>query len=98
MRQPDGAVTTSTPIQYLEKIFQIPGLGTYFLTSVFERDYPVVTGVFVFYATLLVVLNLAVDLAYGALDPRLRPGREPGSVGRPGEGGGPGGRAARSPR
>jgi oligopeptide transport system permease protein len=56
----------------VEKIFQVPGLGTYFITSVAERDYPVVTGVFVFYAALLAVLNLAVDLAYGALDPRLR--------------------------
>ena len=55
----------------VEKIFQIPGLGTYFLTSVLERDYPVVTGVFVFYAALLVLLNLAVDLAYGVLDPRV---------------------------
>lgn len=56
----------------VEKIFQIPGLGTYFVTSVAERDYPVVTGVFVFYAALLVVLNLAVDLTYGLLDPRVR--------------------------
>jgi oligopeptide transport system permease protein len=56
----------------VEKIFQIPGLGTYFITSVLERDYPVVTGVFVFYAALLAALNLAVDLAYGVLDPRLR--------------------------
>jgi len=56
----------------VEKIFQIPGLGTYFLTSVADRDYPVVTGVFVFYAVVLVVLNLAVDVAHGALDPRVR--------------------------
>jgi oligopeptide transport system permease protein len=56
----------------VERIFQIPGLGTYFVTSVTDRDYPVVTGVFVFYAALLVVLNLAVDLAYGMLDPRTR--------------------------
>ncbi|HEY0478770.1 MAG TPA: ABC transporter permease [Kofleriaceae bacterium] len=56
----------------VEKIFQIPGLGTYFVTSVAERDYPVVTGVFVFYAALLALLNLVVDLAYGALDPRVR--------------------------
>jgi oligopeptide transport system permease protein len=55
----------------VEKIFQIPGLGSYFITSVLERDYPVVTGVFVFYAALLVVGNLAVDLAYGVLDPRV---------------------------
>lgn len=61
----------------VEKIFQIPGLGTYFITSVLERDYPVVTGVFVFYAALLVAGNLAVDLAYGALDPRVARARDP---------------------
>ena len=55
----------------VEKIFQIPGLGTYFITSVAERDYPVVTGVFVFYAALLVLLNLTVDVTYGVLDPRV---------------------------
>ena len=56
----------------VEKIFQIPGLGTYFVNSITDRDYPVLTGVFVFYAALLVVLNLLVDLAYGVLDPRVR--------------------------
>jgi oligopeptide transport system permease protein len=56
----------------VEKVFQIPGLGTYFVTSIADRDYPVLTGVFVFYATLVVLLNLAVDLAYGVLDPRAR--------------------------
>jgi oligopeptide transport system permease protein len=56
----------------VEKIFQIPGLGTYFIQSITNRDYPVLTGVFVFYATLIVLLNLAVDLAYGVLDPRAR--------------------------
>jgi oligopeptide transport system permease protein len=56
----------------VEKIFQIPGLGTYFVTSIADRDYPVTTGVFVFYAILIAVLNLAVDLAHGALDPRAR--------------------------
>lgn len=56
----------------VEKIFQIPGLGTYFVSSIADRDYPVLTGVFVFYATLVVVLNLAVDVAYGVLDPRAR--------------------------
>ncbi len=56
----------------VEKIFQIPGLGASFVDSITERDYPVLTGVFVFYAVLLVTLNLAVDLAYGWLDPRVR--------------------------
>ena len=56
----------------VERIFQIPGLGTYFVNSITDRDYPVLTGVFVFYAALLVLLNLAVDIAYGVLDPRVR--------------------------
>ena len=59
----------------VEKIFQIPGLGTYFITSITDRDYPVLTGVFVFYAAILVLLNLVVDLAYGVLDPRVREAR-----------------------
>ncbi len=59
----------------VEKIFQIPGLGTYFVNSITDRDYPVLTGVFVFYAALLVLLNLAVDIAYGILDPRVREAR-----------------------
>jgi ABC-type dipeptide/oligopeptide/nickel transport system permease component len=56
----------------VEKIFQIPGLGAYFLDAIVDRDYPVLTGVLVFYAVLLVLLNLAVDVTYGLLDPRIR--------------------------
>jgi ABC-type dipeptide/oligopeptide/nickel transport system permease component len=56
----------------VEKIFEIPGLGTYFINAIADRDSPVLVGVFVFYATLLVLLNLVVDIAYGVLDPRLR--------------------------
>jgi oligopeptide transport system permease protein len=59
----------------VEKIFQIPGLGTYFINSIASRDYPVLTGVFVFYALLLVTLNLVVDIVYGVLDPRIREAR-----------------------
>jgi oligopeptide transport system permease protein len=59
----------------VEKIFQIPGLGTYFIQSIASRDYPVLTGVFVFYATLLVILNFVVDIIYGVLDPRIREAR-----------------------
>jgi oligopeptide transport system permease protein len=56
----------------VETIFQIPGLGFYFVDSVTSRDYPVLTGLLVFYVGFLVVLNLAVDLLYGVLDPRIR--------------------------
>jgi oligopeptide transport system permease protein len=56
----------------VEKIFQVPGLGTYFIGSVVDRDYPVLTGIMVFYCLFLVALNTLVDLAYGLLDPRIR--------------------------
>ncbi|RMH42895.1 MAG: ABC transporter permease [Deltaproteobacteria bacterium] len=56
----------------VEKIFQIPGLGFYFVASITDRDDPVLTGVLVFYAVFLVALNLIVDIAYGILDPRIR--------------------------
>jgi oligopeptide transport system permease protein len=56
----------------IERIFQIPGLGTYFIQSIADRDYPVLTGVFVLYAVLIAGLSLIVDLAYGAIDPRAR--------------------------
>jgi peptide/nickel transport system permease protein/oligopeptide transport system permease protein len=56
----------------IEKIFQLPGLGFYFVASIADRDYPVLCGLLVFYSVFLVGLNLAVDLAYGLLDPRIR--------------------------
>jgi oligopeptide transport system permease protein len=56
----------------VEKIYQIPGLGFYFINSITDRDYPVLTGVLVFYSIFLVLMNLAVDIAYGFLDPRIR--------------------------
>jgi oligopeptide transport system permease protein len=56
----------------VEKIFQIPGLGFYFVSSISDRDYPVLLGILVFYSMFLVLLNLAVDIAYGVLDPRIR--------------------------
>jgi oligopeptide transport system permease protein len=62
----------------VEKIFQVPGLGFYFVNSIADRDYPVLTGVFLFYVSLVVVANLLVDLAHAALDPRVRSARSGG--------------------
>ena len=59
----------------VEKIFQIPGLGFYFVGSVSDRDYPVLTGLLVFYVAFLVLLNLVVDILYGVIDPRTRGAR-----------------------
>jgi oligopeptide transport system permease protein len=56
----------------VEQIFGIPGLGQFFVTGALNRDYTLVLGIVVFYAALIVVLNLLVDLLYAAVDPRIR--------------------------
>jgi oligopeptide transport system permease protein len=67
-----GIITGSVVI---ENIFQIPGLGRYFIQGGLNRDYTLVLGVVVFYGVLIILFNLVVDLAYGLLDPRIRAGR-----------------------
>jgi ABC-type dipeptide/oligopeptide/nickel transport system permease component len=59
----------------VETIFQIPGLGRTFVESIAQRDAPVLTGVFVFYAAIIVAIDTGVDLVLVALDPRLRGSR-----------------------
>jgi len=59
----------------IEKIFAIPGLGEHFVASIGNRDYTVILGVTVFYATLLVAVNLIVDILYCFIDPRIRLGK-----------------------
>ncbi len=56
----------------IEKIFGIPGLGQFFTTSVFNRDYTLIMGVTVFYAMVLIAMMLLVDVAYTLIDPRIR--------------------------
>jgi oligopeptide transport system permease protein len=56
----------------VEKIFAIPGLGRSFVDGAFNRDYTLVMGVVLFYASFLILFNLLVDVAYGLLDPRVR--------------------------
>lgn len=55
----------------VEKIFAIPGLGSYFIQGALDRDFTVVTGVVLFDAALLLLLNLIVDITYTFLDPRV---------------------------
>ena len=64
-----GIITGSVVI---ENIFGIPGLGKEFVTSILARDYNIVIGVFTFYAALVGLANLAVDVIYPLLDPRIR--------------------------
>jgi len=55
-----------------ETIFGIPGLGTYFVSSILNLDYPVILGTTVLYAFIVVFVNLLVDLFYAVLDPRIK--------------------------
>lgn len=65
-----AALTTGTFV--VERYFAVPGLGRYFITSITNRDYPVVMGTILLYALFLVVANMVVDITYAFLDPRIR--------------------------
>jgi peptide/nickel transport system permease protein len=56
----------------IEQVFNIPGVGRLIISAVLRRDYPVIQGVILLTAGVYVLVNLAVDLAYLALDPRIR--------------------------
>jgi len=56
----------------IENVFAIPGIGQLMLNSIFERDFPVVQGVTLVFAVMVVLLNLFADIAYATLDPRVR--------------------------
>ena len=55
----------------VEQTFQIPGLGKYFISSILNRDYPIIMATTVVLATLVILMNLAVDIAYKFVDPRI---------------------------
>ena len=63
-----GLVTGSFVIEY---IFSIPGMGRFFITAVTNRDYPLIMGVTLVYAVLIIIANTVVDLVYGWLDPSV---------------------------
>ncbi|MBX3071382.1 MAG: ABC transporter permease [Thermomicrobiales bacterium] len=59
----------------IENIFGAPGLGSSFVTSIGKRDYSMLVGVTIFYASLIALANILVDISYGFLDPRIRTSR-----------------------
>lgn len=65
-----AALVTGTFVA--EQVFAIPGMGRYFITSVNNRDYPVIMGTILLYASFLVFANFVVDIVYAWLDPRIR--------------------------
>jgi oligopeptide transport system permease protein len=65
-----AAILTGSVV--VEEVFGIPGLGQFFVRGALNRDYTLVLGIVIFYATLVIALNLIVDLLYGVIDPRVR--------------------------
>jgi oligopeptide transport system permease protein len=65
-----AAILTGSLI--VEEIFGIPGIGRYFIQGALNRDYTLVMGVVICYASLIILLNFLADIAYGLLDPRVR--------------------------
>jgi ABC-type dipeptide/oligopeptide/nickel transport system permease component len=57
---------------FVESIFRVPGMGRFFVESMTGRDYPMIMAVVLTYGAFLALMNLVVDLLYGALDPRIR--------------------------
>jgi len=65
-----ASVLTGTFV--IESIFNIPGLGKYFVMSIKDLDYTMISGTTVFYGALLILCTLVVDLLYGLIDPRIK--------------------------
>lgn len=65
-----AAILTGSVV--VEEVFGVPGIGQLFVRGALNRDYTLVLGVVVFYAALIVALNLIVDILYAAIDPRVR--------------------------
>jgi peptide/nickel transport system permease protein len=59
----------------VENVFTLPGIGDLAVSAIFNRDYPVIQGVVLVVATGFVLINIAVDILYAVLDPRIRVGR-----------------------
>ena len=56
----------------IEQIFQLPGMGRFFIQGALNRDYPLVLGIVIVYAVAVIILNMIVDLLYGVLDPKVK--------------------------
>lgn len=71
-----ASITTGSFV--MEQVFAIPGLGKYYIQSLYNRDYTMVLGITVFYAALLIGMILLVDILYGFVDPRVRLSKKKG--------------------
>lgn len=57
---------------FIEAIFRVPGLGSYWVTSTYERDYPMIIGLVILWAVLIAITYLITDILYVFIDPRVR--------------------------
>jgi ABC-type dipeptide/oligopeptide/nickel transport system permease component len=57
---------------FIEVVFGLPGLGRYFVQSSSNRDYPLVLGITIFWAVLIMLTYFITDVLYGIIDPRVR--------------------------
>ncbi|HET9014462.1 MAG TPA: ABC transporter permease, partial [Thermomicrobiaceae bacterium] len=65
-----AALVTGTII--IEEVFNVPGMGHLYITSIDARDYPVIMAVTLLYALFIIVGNMLVDITYGLIDPRIK--------------------------
>ncbi len=65
-----AALLTGTFI--IEKLFSVPGLGRYFVSAINDRDYSVTLGLTLFVGTLIIIVNIIVDIMYAVIDPRVK--------------------------
>ncbi|MBA4493730.1 ABC transporter permease [Paenactinomyces guangxiensis] len=66
------AINIITGSMVVEVIFALPGIGQYFVTSIFSNDYTVIMGTTIFYSVLIILTIFIVDILYGIIDPRIR--------------------------
>ena len=69
---PTPGPRTATPFLVLTPLILVPGMGRFFVLSMTGRDYPMIMAVVLLYGVFLTLMNLAVDLLYGFIDPRIR--------------------------
>ncbi|MBI4047355.1 MAG: ABC transporter permease, partial [Devosia nanyangense] len=67
-----GLATLVGGVVVTESVFNIPGIGRLTVDAITRRDYPIVQGVILFFAAVLIIINVLVDMSYALLDPRVK--------------------------
>ena len=68
-------VNVITGTLVVEQIFSVPGLGKHFVSSVVSNDYTMISGLTIFYSSILILVIFLTDVVYGLVDPRIRLGK-----------------------